>query len=106
MADIIADRRYRPVAHFAAVRRFVDFQQYPDLGHLVPPGHLDAKLINGWMAPHDVLDNAGKHVDPAHDEHVVGAPQNAAVGAYERAAAATRRGVEPHQVARAITDRG
>src|ERR1700741_667870 len=64
-----------------------ELHQDADFLELSRPEHLDLELVHVAEPPHDPFDGGRKHVDAAHDQHVVEPPEDAALEAPERAAA-------------------
>src|SRR5713101_3195560 len=83
-----AEARPQRLLQSRRARRVPDLDQHADLVKLPRPEDLDLELIDRRETPHDPLDRGREHVDATDDEHVVEAPEDAALQAAE--------GVRPH----------
>src|SRR5713101_721858 len=99
-----AEARPQRLLQSRRARRVPDLDQHADLVKLPRPEDLDLELIDRRETPHDPLDRGREHVDATDDEHVVEAPEDAALQAAEGATARTGRLGQTHVVARAIPD--
>ena len=75
-----------------------NFDENARLVELAVTEELDLELFDRREATHDAFDGRRKHVDAAHDEHVIEPAEDAALEPRERAAAPTRRIVDRKSV--------